>query len=62
MIYEVTFDGYRFIPYFIVQHSEMHNFKKMLITQFVWRILSNEQHNSNGWEIFHGVIPNRRLL
>ena len=24
--------------------------------------MSSEQYDSNGWEIFHSVIPNRRLL
>lgn len=33
----------------------------MVITQLVWRILSIEQYDSNGWEIFHIVIPNRIL-
>ena len=62
LFYEVVFDVYLFIPYFIVQHSGTHNFKKMLIMQHVWRILSTEQYDSNGWEIFHGIIPIRRLL
>jgi hypothetical protein len=45
ILYKVVFDGYLFVPSFLVQHNGMHNFK---ITAFLWlaREALNEETES----------------